>query len=304
MKPYQQTKRALGSAALLTLVADTDKTAEAIFTGLWQIIDGFEQRFSRFLPDSELSLVNRNAGSKVQVSPEFHRVLQDARELSIITGGLFNPLLLPALQQAGYAGSWPNPGEVDERINYQTRRVANITELTIGDDWVRLPEQTALDLGGCGKGMVLDQLADYCAGKVQGFWFSLGGDIIAAGLDASGQPWELGIEKAQNASQPTGLVTSDGSRIAVATSGIIARAGVKNGKLWHHLIDPRTLMPAETDVLTATVVSPQAVLADVYASCAVILGAGKAIPFLKDQNIRQAMLQTDSGNVIKLGEFA
>src|SRR5882757_10538330 len=106
MKRLQQTKVALGSDALLTLIVGDNEGAAAIFTELWQEIHLFEATFSRFQSDSELTYVNQGAGERTEASLEFLALARATKRMAEQTGGLYNPFVLPKLQAAGYKGSW------------------------------------------------------------------------------------------------------------------------------------------------------------------------------------------------------
>ncbi|MEO8105574.1 MAG: FAD:protein FMN transferase [Candidatus Saccharibacteria bacterium] len=288
----QQTQTALGSVAVLTVVAATSHAADAMLGELWREISAFEARFSRFQPDSELTKLNQAAGHKVALSAEFMELLAAARRASDATEGLFNPFILPALQRAGYRGSWPNPSVVDAQLDYSDRAVRGMESLETGAGWARIPIDSALDFGGIGKGYLLDLLANLAEKRTTGYWFSLGGDIISGGFDDGHQPWRLGIQSAHENGEIIAQVENrSGHRLAVATSGVTKRRGPRHGGAWHHLVDPRSGQPSVSDVLTASVVSDRACQADVLASCLVVLGTSKARPLLNRHSL-SALLQT------------
>lgn len=293
-KQYYQECIALGSKTGLSLVSQAPATQiDSLFRKLWKVIFLFERRFSRFLPNSELSMFNRNAGTKQAISPEFHAVLAAAQEMAQKTGGLYNPFILPALQKAGYSHSRVPGHEQDAVDDHSGKSVTGIDKLEIGDDWARIPYGTALDLGGCGKGYLADLLRDNFPDAVTGYWLSLGGDIAVGGADEHEQPWAVSIESAYDPSTSIATITSS-QLSAVATSGTTVHSGKTAGKRWHHIIDPRTCQPAETDILLATVYDSSALRADVLASCAVILGGQKGLQFLKEKQVQAAVLQLRS----------
>lgn len=289
----QQAKHALGSDAVLTVVAASPGQAKTLLRVLWQHIDEFEARFSRFRIDSELSRFNTQAGSEVAVSSEFYNLLVTTRQMNLDTDGAYNPFILPALQQAGYIGSWPETKKADARLDFSSRHIHPISSLVVTKGRATIPADAALDFGGIGKGYLLDKLADIAHAKhVKGYWFSLGGDIICQGYNEAGEPWRIGIQAAEDPLTAVAYATNgDGGRMAVATSGVTKRRVSKGSGSWHHLIDPRTGLPTDSDILTATVVGPKAVRADVYASCAVLLGSSSAQKFLS-QKLVSGLLQT------------
>ena len=306
MQQLQQTRHALGSTAYLTIVVDDHVHPGTVFDVLWQQIDTIEQRFSRFLADSELSRCNRTAGTREPISIEFRDLLVTARMMAERSHGLYNPFILPALQRAGYKGSWPQPHIHDESLNYENRvAVVDRHELTIGDSWVQVPKHTALDFGGIGKGYLLDQLGETLQTMdIADYWLSLGGDILCSGYDAAGEAWQIGIQRARRETDTVATVINYGQKLAIATSGTTKRQGTSENGTWHHIIDPRTGGPAKTNVLTATVSANTATSADVTAKCLVIAGKEAAETTLKTMCEHNALLQViynDTVEVIQLG---
>lgn len=293
---YYQESIALGSKTGISLVSDAPAPhIDLLFAELWRAIFLFERCFSRFLPGSELSLFNRNAGVKQYISPEFHDLLTAARDMARKTLGLYNPFVLPALQKAGYKNSRVPGHEQDLVDDHSNKSVVSAEKLEIGSDWARIPYGTALDFGGCGKGYLSDQMRQKLPDIIGGYWFSFGGDIVAGGLDDRHQPWPIAIESADAQSKNIGSLTVE-VPCSIATSGTTVHHGQTAGKTWHHIIDPHTNMPAETDVLLVTVCDSSALDADVLASCAVILGSKKGIQFLKEQGVKAAILQRRTTN--------
>jgi len=298
MQRLQEHRHALGSEALLTLLTDDTEKAAALMSELWTMITAFEQRFSRFIASSELSGFNDRAGETISISQQFRALLVTCKELAQETDGLFNPFMLPALQRAGYVGSWPRPQEFAAEQDYSQRHsVTTIDALQIFKTSARIPHDSALDFGGIGKGYLLDMLSDYLqAHGYTNYWLSLGGDIICSGHDIDQHPWSVDVQSATSPDTAIGTITnSQGSRLAIATSGVTKRKGVKDAKQWHHIIDPRSGQPARTDLLTATITAADAVHADVYAKCLVILGSDQASKFIAAHSLQQAHLQTSLG---------
>lgn len=301
MNYLQQTKHALGSEAQLTLVTSDQDNAAQLLDELWDRIDRFEAKFSRFRAASELSTVNAAAGKRTDVSDAFIRLLRTSIDYSRTTDGLFNPLTLPQLQQAGYIGSWPAPGNFNKDLDYRQRQVANPADIQLGDHWIVLPGNSALDFGGCGKGYLLDALSVYLDSQpLGGYCLSLGGDIICTGLSPQGTPWQIGL---QHASQPAHdirtLVLGGPAKQAMATSGTTKR----RGKGWNHLIDPRTNVPTTSTILSATVVDTSALAADIYAKCLVLVGQDKAKEWATQRAITQAVLQCQVNGDTKIIEW-
>jgi thiamine biosynthesis lipoprotein len=308
MLTVHQSNIALGSPTGLTIVSDVGQaTIDEWFRLLWLKIFQFEQRFSRFLPDSELSQFNRSAGVTKAISSDFYDLLVASRNMSALTGGLYNPFILPALQSVGYVKSMVAAHAHDPVDDFSSRHVVPFDRLVIKSDSASIPYGTAIDFGGIGKGYLADKLASFTGelSGLSGFWFSLGGDIITGGKDGDGKPWLIHIEDTAN--KPVGYagsIRASGSHtIAVATSSILRRTGAKEGKSWHHIIDPRTNLPAQSDVATASISCESALLADTLASCAIIVGNQGAIPLAESNHATGVLLQLKNGQKQAWGEI-
>jgi FAD:protein FMN transferase len=297
---FQENKYLLGSDCLITLSCDTKEKANNLFGLLWDLVVDFENKFSRFKLDSELSLLNINAGKDFNASREMIEILKEAIYWAMKTKGLYNPFILPELQRAGYLGSWPKPTNFNPDLDFSSRKLHKIDALKISENTVNIPKDSALDLGGIGKGYLLKILSENIPEGLKGYWISLGGDIIADGFGEDDKPWEIAIEDAINGGELT-KVSNNGRKLAVATSGTNRRSTKK----WNHLIDPRTGLSTKSDILTATVVSNNPIEADILASCLVLLNSVEASKFTLENDMA-ALLQRNietkySKNIIYLG---
>ena len=292
----QQNAKGLGSNLLITLITTDEENAQSTFKQLWAQINAFEQRFSRFIENSEISNFNKKAGYQNHISSQFRQLLEQAKNYSISTGGLFNPFVLPALQKSGYKGSWPEVHNFNNKIDFSDRLAYEAKEIKIYKNSAQIPANSAIDFGGIGKGFLLDLLAEKLLKKgYENFWISLGGDIICHGFDLDSKPWSITIEGLDGHEDAGIIVNSSGTKMAIASSGIIKRKGAN----WHHIIDPRYNQPAKTDILVATIATDNATEADIYAKSMVILGSKDAESLIKTKKYYATALQiSHNGNVM------
>jgi len=240
----------------------------------------FEARFSRFRPDSELSRFNRRDVDSVQVSEAMLDILAECVRLYALTRGVFNPLILERLESAGYDASFERLGEGAPAGMVEAAPAPDLGALVL--DWgrreARLPAGLRLDLGGIGKGFAVDVAASMLA-QAGDFLVDAGGDIYAGGSAPGGGPWR--IEVADPLAPDGCIEVVELSDAAIASSWTTRRRWPTRHGFAHHLIDPRTGLPAGSGVAGATVLAPLATDADVFAKCAVILGADEGAVFLE-----------------------
>jgi len=236
-------------------------------------IDRMHDRLTRFSPESELSRFNRSAGAWTAVSPELEALLRvslDAFEESI---GLVHVGVLPALLAAGYTrdiAAGPTPRTAERVL------VPPLPEmLAVRPGAARLAPGNAIDLGGIAKGWLADRAVERIGPNALA---NLAGDLRAIGGGperadtAAGPGWPVGFGE-------TTVLLTDG---AAATSGTTGR---RWGDRLHHLIDPRTGLPAETDLTAVSVLAPTGAGAEVLAKTALLLGREAGARLLDERSL-------------------
>lgn len=266
------------------------------------MFETWEQTLSRFRPDSELSQLNAHAGETIRVGDTLWRVLLLAQRASEMSEGLVVPTILDALINAGYDRPFD---ELRTPHNAQSPAQSMVTfsrtqvwQLHSNTHSVTLAPDTHLDLNGVAKGWAIEQTAAYL-GELGPALVDAGGDMVITAPRANGESWYLGIEDAFTPEQDNdALPTLSLTHGATATSGRSYRQWLRDGKPMHHLIDPGTGLPAETDVLNASVIAPNILQAEVAAKVALILGSEKGMEWIQAQPHLAALLILENGNVI------
>jgi thiamine biosynthesis lipoprotein len=261
--------RAMGSDCHVIVVGGGDDLAVAAKAR----IDDLEQRWSRFLPDSEVSELNRRAGEAVGVSLETVELVVRAVEAYRISGGSFDPTVLGAVIRAGYDRSFDELGPAPP---------AGVSLLGIGaadieidGTAVRLPAGTGFDPGGIGKGLAADVVtAEIIAEGAEGVCVNLGGDVRVTGIGPAGDSWTIAVDHPWSALPVALLGVAEGG---VATSTTLKRRWQTGGQPRHHVIDPVTGLPSDTDLNLVTTVAAEAWVAEVLAKA--VLLRGSAHPF-------------------------
>jgi FAD:protein FMN transferase len=300
----QCTSNALGTFATL-LVADPDALAPAREL-LADELAAIDAACSRFRPDSELLRACAAGGRPVTVSPIFAEALSVALSAARLTGGDVDPTCGQALISLGYdrdfararqdTGSLrqpPAPGGGWRRVLLDTDR----REVTV-------PDGVLLDLGATAKALAADRAAGRIAAATGcGVLVNLGGDISVAGLPPE-DGWLVGV--ADDASFDTTTASVETRQVVVvkdgglATSSVLGRAWQRGGARLHHIIDPRTGMPAQSCWRTVSVAAASCVEANI-ASTAAILRGERAATWLEQLHLPSRLVRHDGSVVTVAG---
>lgn len=266
-----------------------------------------EKRFSRFIPDSELSRVNRNAGTRVPVSGIFFQVVKEACSFYEETGGIFSPFLGLPINRLGYRQSFERMSpERSEAINTSggepmPGKLHKIIALDGARRTVKLAKRVALDFGGFVKSWSVQKFAEKLTDRsLPAGLIDAGGDLFAWNESGTQQSWSVGVASPYS-DQETIMELRLKKRAGMATSSKVKRSWRDgNGRSYHHIIDPRTALPACSDCVQATVVGDALLWAEVYAKCLVILGTREGPAWLAGHRPDLAYVMVDENGKISV----
>lgn len=262
-----------------------------------------EAGLSRFLPQSDLNCLNAVAGAPYPAGDMLWRVASLALETARATGGRFDPTLGRAICDAGYDRSFEllAPDAVAGNSPSHTPSAWQQVRLDAAARTITLPENTALDLGGIAKGWAADEalhmLAPFGPAIVDA-----GGDLAIGAPPPDAPGWLLGILDPLRPDADIAAVYL--SSCGLATSGTNHRRWQQRGRQQHHILDAITGQPAATDLLTASVVAPSALEADIHALVLVAAGLDAAQLWLRDHPHLSALLVHNDGTPYQSPGFA
>ncbi len=238
-----------------------------------------ERRWSRFIPSSEVSRLNRAGGIPTRVSHETRRLVRRALDGYATTDGRFDPTLLGAILRAGYVDSFERLGR-PRPLASMLLTGADRIEVDEVAGTVRIPAGVGFDPGGIGKGLAADIVAEELMGLgATGVCVNVGGDLRVMGAPPDGEAWRITIDSPWDDDAPVArLRLLEG---AVATSSRLRRRWVQaDSSEHHHLIDPATDTSAHSPVLAATAVAAEGWQAEVLAKAA-FLDAGPGLDLVE-----------------------
>lgn len=227
----------------------------------------YEHRFSANDPNSELGEVNRAAGRHaVRVHPQLFELIALGVEHSLAPGSMLNIAIGPVVQlwRIGFADAHvPGREQIEAALELTDPR---LIELDAASQQVRLArEGMKIDLGALAKGYIADLLIAHLREEgAPSAFINLGGNVLAFGRSPRQEDgrWRIGLRHPRDPDQVLGaLQVQEGS---VVTSGVYQRRLRAGGRTFHHLMDPRTGHPVQTDVVSLTITSPQSVDGEIW----------------------------------------
>jgi thiamine biosynthesis lipoprotein len=273
-------RTSMGSPVHLTAWSAEPDRARAAFEAVFDEFERLDAAMSVWREGSEILRLNAAAGERaVPVGRDVRDVLRVARQVGDWTGGKFDVTF------GALSGLWkfdhdqdntiPDPEEVRRRLPLIDYRLVEVDEQA-GTAFIRR-KGTSVHLGGIGKGYAVDRAAAILRSAGLGdFMIQSGGDLYVAGT-RGGRPWRLGIRDPRGPADRS-FAALELSNSTFSTSGDYERFFLRDGRRYHHILDPDTGEPARL-ARSVTVVSPRAILADALSTGIFVMGpdAGMAL---------------------------
>jgi thiamine biosynthesis lipoprotein len=262
-------------------------------------VDAMEQTISNWIDGSPTAVMNRDAGDRaVVVPPDLFSLMVTSKRFHEETCGVFDVTVGPLLKLWGFygkSGGVPSPEEIKQSLQLVGM---NRVELNKADRSVRFARPgMRVDFGGIGKGLAVDRAAGILqekgirSGRISGGTSS----IIAWGPPPHGEGWTIDIRdpyvSGDTARPPLAKVVIRDE--ALSTSSNSEKFIEMNGKKYGHIFDPRTGMPAETNIVSATSVAPTGTESDAITKAFFILGVEGAKDYCKKHPKCRALLIVD-----------
>jgi len=277
----EKTYPSMGTELRLAAWTADEPGAMAAFEAVFREFERLEALMSNWREDSDVERLNRAAGKHpVRVGTEIRDVLRTARQVSEWTGGKFDVTF--GVMSGLWKFDYQDRDNVIPEHNEITRRRAliNYRDLTVdehaGTAFLQR-EGMRMSVGGVGKGYAVDRARDILRNRgFRDFLIQFGGDMYASGL-RDGRPWRLGVQDPRGPANQI-FASVDVSDQTFSTSGDYERFFIKDGRRYHHILDPATGMPAE-GCRSVTILAGSATLADALSTGVFVLGpeAGMAL---------------------------
>lgn len=209
------------------------------------------------------------------------------------TNGCFDPTVYPAVLSWKEAESAPPSAEELQAF----LPLIGIENISANGSNITLKDGTMLDFGAIAKGYAAQKCIDYLKNNnVESAIISLGGNVQTLGSKPDGSKWAVGIADPSNPSKSIAIVKFEGS-MALVTSGSYQRYYELDGVKYHHILDPKTLYPAENELASVTILALNGTMADAYSTALFVMGLDKAVEFWKSQSDFDAVFILKDGSI-------
>ncbi|MDR2089631.1 MAG: FAD:protein FMN transferase [Clostridiales Family XIII bacterium] len=295
--PFTRTRTELLGTVITISVYDAaprDAELEALLDACFRAVEEVDARMSVNRADSEVSAVNGAAGGGfVEVSGELYRVLSRAKAIAELSRGAFDPTIGPVMalwKQDGAFARLPSEEEIRERlplVDYGGLEAEAPNRVSLAGRGM------ALDLGGIAKGCACDKaVAVLREGGVRHAVLDFGGNVFVMGTKPDGSNWRVGI-RLPLAGESGVVCVVEAAEISAVTSGGYERFFERDGAVYHHLLDPKTGLPARSGLLSATVFAPSSTDADGLSTACFVSGLAEGLRLLSESGLEGILIDED-----------
>ncbi len=243
---------------------------------------------------------NGEAETEIQVAPETAEIVAKSVFAFYSTENNFNITVMPVVKEWGFHdGTYgvPDKKQLDEAL---ARVKINGISADADLSQVKKSEGVEITLGGIAKGYLGDELLEITKAEGVVALLSLGGNIVLCGDKEDGTLWSVGVKNPSNTEKLACTFKSKGNK-SVITSGGYERYFEYAGKTYHHIINPKTGYPAESDLLSVTVIGEDGALCDAYSTGLYVMGKEKAVAFAKENNDFDFIFITTDNEILYTG---
>lgn len=262
----------------------------------------YENLLSKTIEGSDVWRINHAEGKTVAIDPETWEILRRAKEISAATQGAFSITIAPISAMWDFTDGTNRMPTDEARI--AALPLVDDSAILLGEDsTVTLPAGVQVDLGGIAKGYIADQLAALLKPRCMGAIISLGGNTYVVGDKPDGSYNTVGVQDPfSGTGSLEGVIFC--KNISAVTSGTYERGFQgADGRWYHHILDPKTGLPAETDLVSATLLMTSSMSADALATAYIVAGSEQAMALATEMGV-DAVFITQDGQTLMTDGFA
>lgn len=257
-------------------------------------IGRLEDLWSATKEGSQIYELNHSQGTPVTVSAETKDLISYTLHMAEETDGALNPAVYPLIRAWGFPTREyriPETEEITELLAHTDYR-----EITMADGTVTLPESMEVDFGAVAKGYAGDLLAELMKnhGVTSGI-LNLGGNVALIGSSPEGAPWKVGIRSPYGEGTIGTLNASD--RHIITSGGYERYFTGEDGEIYWHILDPKDGYPADSGIISATIVGEEGKLCDALSTAVFVMGREQAEEYWKTHGGFEMLLVTEDNEI-------
>ncbi|WP_436515097.1 FAD:protein FMN transferase [Ekhidna sp. To15] len=232
----------------------------------------FNQALSTYIPTSEISQLNKDGKIEFE-SDFFFPVLEKSREIYHRTDGTFDPSIGPLVQAWGFGPDKSLPNLDSFKVD-SLMSIVGFDKVEFTNEGISIPSNYQIDFSAIAKGYAVDIIGELLESKgIRDYLVEIGGEVRCRGRNEEDKLWSLGIEDPTVSTAEQRLMAIVRLKdLSLATSGNYRNYYEKDGKIYAHIIDPRTGFTAKHNLLSASVFADDCMSADAYATAFMVLG--------------------------------
>tara|TARA_B100000029_G_scaffold94233_1_gene84374 strand:+ start:1862 stop:2869 length:1008 start_codon:yes stop_codon:yes gene_type:complete len=262
------------------------------------ILISFNNIFSTYIKNSEISKINRSKG-KIQISNYFFLMLKKSREIFEETNGAYDPTIGPLVNAWGFGPNkkliQPSSKKIRDLLNYVGFDKLDFDNESIYKEY----QETYIDFSSIAKGYAVDLISKFLSQKgINNYFVEIGGEVKASGLNLSDNYWLVGIEKPIDNLNVDIIATIPLNNLSLATSGNYRNYYESNDSIIYHTIDPKSGYPSNSNMLSASVFAESCMVADAYATAFMVLNFNKSKEILDSStNLEGFFVYKENGQI-------
>ncbi len=295
---YERTEELFGTFVSVKVYADDRKTADAALDAAFSRAAALESILSPTIADSELNAVNASAFSNAAaISEDFEFLLEKSLYYTELTDGAFDCTIGELIDLWGIGTGHARIPETLE-IRDALHPIGSEVVLLADDGSVRFSdERVQLQFGAIAKGYIADEMKETLQMHgIESGTLVLGGNVLTIGSKPDADAWTIGITDPFHPEQITASVKV--SDLSVVTSGNYERYYEYNDIRYHHILDPKTGCPADSGLVSTTIIAESSLECDALSTAVYVLGAEKGMALLERLEGVEGILITDDGEFL------
>jgi thiamine biosynthesis lipoprotein len=264
------------------------------------LFNDINKSLSTYIPDSDISKLNRNEIS--DVDDYFVEVFNTSKSIYLETEGVFDPTIGNVVNAWNF-GAETNKFLTDSTTIDSLMQFVGFNKVKLTNKTISKPVSTYLEFNAIAKGYGVDVIGKFLESKnVANYLVEIGGEIRVKGKNIEkDSPWKVGLDEPRFDGEQSVFKALELKNEAMATSGTYRKFKIdENGNRYAHIIDTKTGYPTKTNILSVSVIAPDCITADGYATAFQAMGIEKVTSFLKSHpELKAYFIYQDTDKTLK-----